>query len=246
MQEILKIMTVTVLAFAAGIVQSISGFGNAIVMMLGFPSVFGITEAAAVSGSIGAANNVTLTLKYKKGISAKSIRKTIWIAAIYTTTSILIINFTKYINVRTIGVAYGVFLILLAGYFVFLDGKVKLLGWFWLIFSALISGIGTGLFSIGGPLLAVYFSQIFAERDEYISNLQLVFFIGGIISFVTRIATGIYTLDMVKYSIAGIVAAYAGSLFGMKLVSVIKPKIVRTIMYALVLVAGIMTLTKYL
>lgn len=34
MQVILKIMTVIVLAFAAGIMQSIRGFGNAIVMIV--------------------------------------------------------------------------------------------------------------------------------------------------------------------------------------------------------------------
>lgn len=242
----LKIAIVIVLALLGGVVQSVSGFGNAIVMMLGFPSAFGITGAAAVSGSIGVANNLMLTLKYKNGISLESLKKTVWIAAIYTAASILVINFTKYIDVRIIGIAYGIFLILLAIYFAFLDGKIKLQGVFWMVFSAVVSGMGTGLFSIGGPLMAVYFSQIFEERDTFISNLQLDFVIGGVISFITRIVNGIYTADMILYTIAGIAASYAGMLIGIKLVSIIRPKIVKIIMYVLVLIAGIMTLVKYI
>jgi len=109
---ILKLVEIALLALAGGIVQTVTGFGNAIVMMLGFPSIFGITQAASVSGSISVVNNATLAFNYRKHIDFK---KTAVITAIYTVVSILSINLAKLIAVDVVGIIYGIFMILLAG-----------------------------------------------------------------------------------------------------------------------------------
>jgi len=115
-----------------------------------------------------------------------------------------------------------------------------------MVFSTVISGIGAGLFSIGGPLLALYFNQIFDNREEHIGNLQFTFVICGTISFVTRIINGIYTADLIKYTIVGVVFIYLGQFIGNKIAGALKPRIIRIIIYILVLFAGIMTLIKYI
>lgn len=234
---------VIILSFIAGIVQSISGFASVIVMMLGFPSFFGVTRSAAVAGSISISNNLSMFGKYRKHVE---IKKIILPTVLYSLTGFLSVRLTPLINVELIGLMYGVFMILLAVYFFFLESRIKLEGIATMVIAALISGVGTGLFGIGGPLMAVYFSNIFPDRKEYLANSQLMFFIGGFISFITRIASGIYTLDLVKFSVVGIVGIFLGQAVGIRIADHMKPRTLKVAIYVLVLISGIMTVIKYI
>lgn len=77
----LMMIEISLLAFVAGMIQAITGFGNAIVMMLGFTNIFDINRAASVSGSISIVNNGTIALSYRKYINLSKIKI---ITAIYT------------------------------------------------------------------------------------------------------------------------------------------------------------------
>ena len=64
--ELTKLIIVILFSFLGGVVQTVTGFGGGIVMMLVFPYFFDITKAPALSAAIGMALSGSLTIKFWK------------------------------------------------------------------------------------------------------------------------------------------------------------------------------------
>lgn len=234
---------VAVFAFAGGFVQTVSGFGGAIVMMLAFPYFFPLKQAPALASAIGLGVSGSLMVTFFKKIDWK---KCLVPTIIYTALSQITIFLIPYMNVNLMGVIYGVFLIFIALWYFFAAGKVSLKGTFGMLFSTFVSGIACGLFGIGGPLMAVYYSDIIADKTTYLATIQFNFFFGNLISFISRIINGIYTVDLVKYTLFGFVFIWLGRQAGLKVLGKIDREALKKFIYVIVAASGVFSIFKYI
>ena len=148
-------------SMGAGIIQSVTGFGAAIFLMLIVPLFFDMVTAAALSSSIAMGLGITLAWKFRGHLQWNLC---VLPTLVYMVCSVTAIHLVRGIDLDALTLAFGVFLILLAVYFLLCSGR--------LAFAAnrksaclcsAISEATSGLFGIGGSLMAVYL--VSASRD---------------------------------------------------------------------------------
>ena len=110
-----------IMALLGGIVQVVAGFGAAVVMMLALPSFFGMVTASAISGAICVGMVVPLAWKYRRHFNPKS--SLVPIAA-YLLVSMPIIALVPKMDLDSLKVAFGAFLVLMAVYFLVFSKKI--------------------------------------------------------------------------------------------------------------------------
>ena len=131
--------------------------------------------------------------------------------------SALVIPIAGKADLRLLGIAFGVFFILLALYFMFVQKNLKvsaspLTG----AVCGLISGALSGLFSIGAPTMALYFRGITKDRDHYFADLQTTLAVSNVISTSVRIQQGLYTPELVPPTVIGFFGILLGQYLGVK------------------------------
>ncbi|MCI8803396.1 MAG: sulfite exporter TauE/SafE family protein [Oscillibacter sp.] len=229
--------------FVAGMLQTVTGFGAGMVIVMILSHFLDMVKAPALSSAICAGLTVMLTWRFRKNID---LRLTLFPAVLYVAASTSAIRFLKKIDVSFLSLAFGVFLVLISLYFVFLSNRIEFRatrtsG----VVCALVSGICSGLFGIGGPPIAVYFLAATDSKEAYIANLQFLFFVSSILNLYTRSLQGIYTADLIPLTIAGFVSINLGKRLGLKILGKLEGEVVKKIIYAFIGVSGILNIVDY-
>lgn len=232
------------IAFFAGIVQTVSGFGAAIVMMAVIPFFFEILTAPALVSAVCAALAISVSFRFRKHIN---FRKSVIPILAFLVASLSIIPVSKRWDLHVLTIVFGGFLILLAVYLFFFsekivvrsDAKTALL-------LGAISGITSGLFGIGGPLMALYFSASTDSKEAYIANTQLLFATTNILNTIMRAINGIYTVDLIPLTIVGIVGILCGKKIGLKKLASVDIMQLRKIINIFVAIAGVIIIISAL
>ena len=81
---------VVLMAFLGGMVQGITGFGGGIVMMMVFPMLFPLTQAAGINGAILVFLNSTMVFVYRKHIKVKMVLPVFLFSIVVSTITIKI------------------------------------------------------------------------------------------------------------------------------------------------------------
>ncbi|MDQ0222600.1 sulfite exporter TauE/SafE family protein [Streptococcus moroccensis] len=192
----------------AGFTQASLGFGSGIVIMIFLPTLFPIAESAAISSSITMVLSALMVRRYSRFINLK---KVVFPAIIYSIASVLSIYYSGYIHATYAKIGFGIFLLSLSVYqFIFANKNNKDLGYFKSLIFIILSGIFSGLFGIGGPLMAIYFLKVCQSKEEYLGITQLFFISNSIFSLLTRISTGILEVGHMPIILIGIVGILCG------------------------------------
>lgn len=233
---------VALAAMTAGAVQTVTGFGAAVIMMLVLPRMFGVVAAPAVSTSICVALSGALAWKFRKKTNFKLITVPI---VVFGVCGIVIINLIKSLDLHLIGILFGVFLIALSVYNLAFAKKASLRPTKPVIFlSSVVSGTFSGLFSIGGPLMALCFLPCSSDHEQYIGNMQTLFVVTNIINIITRAANGLYTADLLPYTLVGMVFILAGKEFGIRFARKLNIEVLKKVIYVFVGISGAITLAE--
>ena len=228
----------------AGILQTVTGFGAAVVLMLVAPFFFDMVASSAISSSIAMGIGLTLAWKFRKQIEWKVCALP---AILYLISSVAVVYVVKLINVDMLTLAFGVFLILLSVYFLVFADRISFeASWKTAALCSICSGVTAGLFSIGGPLMALYFVAASKDKRSYIGNIQFSFSVSNIFTFMTRINRGIYTFDMLPVSIFGFIGIMLGRQIGLKILDRIDLDMMKKGVYAFVGISGILTVLQNL
>ncbi len=231
-------------ALVAGIIHSATGFGAGIFMMLFFPSLFGMISAPAVSSTVVMGLEAALAWKFRKYIDWKSCMLP---TLVYMVLSWLTIQMVKTIDLDMLTVGYGVFLVALAIYFFVFSSRMKFqANWKSATVCAVISGVASGFFGIGGPLMAVYFVSATDSKERYVANLQFVFTVTSVTNLAARIANGIYTADLLPFTALGLVGILLGEGIGLKILNRLDANTTKRVVYAFVGLSGVITVAKQL
>ena len=232
-------MTAAVVLLApvvAGVIQSVTGFGAGIFMMVFFPAFFPILNASALSSAISLAGTCSLSWHYRKHCVWKL---TLLPALVYIIVSSLMILLAPYLPTELLKKSFGVFMMILSLYFLKFSSKLKVKA---NVVSATIcgslAGVLCGLFGIGGPPMVIYFLAALDDKEKYLGTIQFYFFITGVHMLIFRTINGIYTADLIPYTILGIVGIMVGKKIGTKIVDRINADTMKKLVYAFLGVAG--------
>lgn len=240
----LAYLVVAVSSLVAGVVQSATGFGGTTFMMLFLPSFFGMTMAPALAPTIAMCLEASLVWNFRKYIEPKIC---LFPTAVYLLFSLVTIQLVKGINLDVLTLLFGLFLIALAAYFFLLSSRISFhANWKTAVICGAVSGVSSGLFGIGGPLMAIYFVSAVNKNESYIANLQFLFFTTNLINSFARAANGIYVAALIPYSLLGLVCILLGRNVGLKILNRLKPEDTKRIVYAFVGLFGVLTVLKQL
>ena len=244
MNTIVLFSLILVSAVAAGMVQSVAGFGSGIVLSLAFSRIFGIDVAPVLNTSICIYLTATLTWRYRKSVQWRKIVLPLVPYILFSVGSILLI---RWLNLRVLGILYGCFLLFLAVFYLFLSKRIRVKPTVpTAVFCGGISGVFSGLFGVGGPILALYLLETASTRIQYIADSQCIFTIINICNMITRIANGMYTAELLPYTAVGILGISVGRRLGLSFAEKIDQDNFKRIIYCIVGISGIITLSRYL
>lgn len=233
---------VALAALTAGAVQTVTGFGAAVVMMLVLPRIFGVVTAPAVSTSICVALSGALAWKFRRKTDFKLIALPI---VVFGVCGIVIINLIKSLDLHIVGILFGVFLLALSIYNLAFAAKASLRPTKPVILvSSAVSGTFSGLFSIGGPLMALCFLPCSSDHEQYIGNMQTLFVVTNIINIIARISNGLYTADLLPCTLVGMVFILIGKEFGIRFAKKLNIEVLKKVIYVFVGISGAITLVE--
>lgn len=228
----------------AGLVQTVTGFGSGVVLIMVLSRLFPMTVAPALNTSICIALSVSLAWRFRKDIRFKLL---IVPSIPYLIMSVCAISLMRFMNMTVLAVAFGIFLMALSVFFLFFESRVHLKpNYPTALFCGTISGVFAGLFGVGGPLMALYYLTVTQSRAAYVATLQFSFVLSNIIGMTTRILNGYYTLDLLPYTIAGIVGVTAGKHLGLMVAEKLDGAKLKKIIYIFVGISGAINIIQNL
>lgn len=236
------LIVVMIVAFLAGFIQSVTGFGGAMILMMALPYFVSLKTSTALAGCICIPMCIAVAVRYRDGIRLKLI---IVPTIIYLISSAVFIKLAASIDLEQLKAAFGLMLIGLAVYFNFFAGKFQLKPNFRnALLCAGFSGLTGGLFGVGGPLLVLYFLAVTDNKKAYLGTINLVFAITESYSAVMRFFNGILTTDLLPIILCGFITVVFGSFLGGKVVDKLDGDKIRKLIYLLLAVSGLTIFVK--
>jgi len=232
------IVMVFLVSFAGVIIQSTSGFGYAITLMSVLPLLVpNLLIAVAATGVITTIQSTMSAWRYRKDTQWKLLSP---LYVCFLVTNFLAIRFAATHPVDTLRRPMGVFLIILAVYFMFFAGKIKIKGGLTAgSITGCIAGIAGGLFSIPGPPVAVYLLSATSSNAAYMATLQIFFSCTGIYTTIIRFANGLITYSVLMIIAPAIAGLVIGRKFGARLFEKLDPERLRRLVYTVMAVSGL-------
>jgi len=231
-------------ALVGGLTQTVTGFGAGVVLMLALPLHFSIPDSAALTNAVCLVLSVSYVLRHRKWVKPSLV---LLPAALYVLASTTLISRIKGMDIKALGVAFGVFLILLSLYSLLFARRVAIKrGLGATVGCSLISGVFSGLFAVGGPLMALYYLAYTDDKESYTANIQCMFSIANIVNLIARILNGIYTARMLPVTAAGVALILLGGGIGERIADRLNAEVMRKVIYTFIGVSGVLTLVKYL
>lgn len=139
-------------------------------------------------------------------------------------------------------------LLLIAGYFLFLERRVRLpQGLLAGASAGLLSGVFGGLFNFSGPPLVAYFRTATDSPAQFIATLQVSFVAGVAISLGSHLWLGNFTARILALAGTGGVGCIAGSFVGRWLFLKVHPHMFsRVVSYAMVAMTLALVASRFL
>lgn len=229
--------------FASLFVKGITGFGNTLVMAPLFSFVVSNRFTTPVDLLISLPTNVYLVWKNRKSINFKTVAplSVMLLAGVIPGTMLL-----KTGNDLILKLVLGAVIVALGIEMLYRkpqqngSGKGnKLL----LVIVGLVSGVLAGMYGISAFLVA-YISRTSSDRGQFRANLCSLFLVDNIFRFFWYSATGIMTMEIVKFTIFMAPAVVLGMYAGTRVDTGLKEETVRKATIYLLVVSGVMLLLR--
>ena len=114
------------------------------------------------------------------------------------------------------------------------------------VICGFLSGITASFFGVGGPFLAVYLIGASRSKESYTANMQFIFLITNVIIFVNKAMKGLFSLQLVPITVAGILGVLLGQWFGTKLTDRLDIDKMKMVVYVFIGISGLITIMQYI
>lgn len=235
-------LIVALASAVAGVIQTVTGFGSVVFMMMIFPFFFDMIDAPALALIINQCFCIMLLWQYRHHVKWRiALPPTILYAAI----SFAVAQFVDAVNLRVLTIAFAIFLMVLSVYFLAVARHLKvkphpIVG----VAVGTLSGVTAGFFAIGGPPVALYMVSATDDYESYQGCMQLLFTITGIMNIAGRLAGGVVHREILPYALVGTVCILLGAVVGKWIVKRLNADTFRLVIYAFVGISGIVLLLQ--
>lgn len=229
------------IVFVASVIQGISGFAFGMVVLMVFPYLFGYTKSLVLASLMAAVLVCYNAYLYRKSINWQWVP---WWVGIFLVTDLLSVMVLKQVGDNPIWYKLmGVIFILMALYLLWGQKIIHVkVGLGSMVVLSLLSGLIMGAFGVGGPLMAAFFLEATESKDYYLGTSQLVLGLTLAIDFLLRVFNGMFTVDLVGYTLLGVVSMAAGLYIAKVLVSRMDALTMRKIICVVMLADGVFML----
>ena len=227
---------------AGGFITAVCGFGLGPIMMSVMPYFMPYSRAVALVGICGMAVNLMIAFAGRREINWKNLLPCVAGGLLSSIAAVsLSVGAAEKVMVRALGAA----LIALSIYSVFFSGRLRirstpLNG----VIAGIIAGTMTGLFSAGGPPIAIFMLASADNNNEYRSTLNAYFSIINVCAAVNRAFSGVLTPSDFWFFVQLLAALALGKWLGNKVFHRFDPNRLRKAVYAYLCVSGITMLLK--
>lgn len=227
----------------AGVVQTVTGFGSVVLMMLLFPFFFDMLDAPALALSINLLYCFTLCWKYRRDID---FRVALLPTLTYSAVSFAVTGLTGEADLHMLVRIFAMFLILLSLYLLFVAEKLRvkkptpLVG----VGFGVLAGVSAGLFAIGGPPMAPYMVAATKDHRSYVASMQFLFSVTNVANLAGRMVNGIFDWTLWPYIAVGSVCIILGMYGGELVAKRLNPQKLRMIVYSFVGISGVILLLQ--
>ena len=232
------VVVMFVVSFIGVVLQATSGFGYGVLLMSILPLfVPDLLVVVAVTGIVIVIQPAIAVWRYHKDAQWRFLPP---LLGCFLVANFFAIRFAAINPVDMLRRPMGAFLIILAVYFIFFAGKIKIKGSPVAgCVTGVISGIAGGLFSIPGPPAVVYLLSATSSNVAYMATLQTYFLLAGIYANVIRSINGLITYPVLMLTIPAILGLAAGTTFGAKLFAKLDPAQLRKLVYTIMAMSGL-------
>ena len=234
--ETVSVLLCALVTLASSYVQSVTGFGFGILSMIFLPSLLPYTGANALSSTLSTFTSLFTLIIMRRHVNLKNL---LFPSIGCLVSTFFAVAFIKQQSNKTLILMLGILLVLLSVYFFFFSDKIKIkptpLAGF---IAGALSGIGNGMFAIGGPPAVIYFLQSEESSEKYMATISAFFVISGAVSVGSKVVLGFMT-PLVLIAIAvGFFAMLAGAFIGKWTRDKIRPDLVKKTIYAFMAMSG--------
>lgn len=228
--------------FLGAFVQRVSGIGYGIIVMMFFPLVLSMGESTALSGMGSLIASCVVAYTMRKHVN---IKKAMMPMVPYCIIACLMMLFVKSAANELLLLLLGIALLGMSIYLSFFSGRISIRPTARnAMIAGSIGGVLSGLFSMGGPPVMVYFLSCSDTNDEYLANIQFFFVISNAVSTVARFANGFVTPQVLWLLLPSAAAMVAANYTGGKVYKKISSDGLRKVVYGVVGMCGLLTILR--
>lgn len=237
-------LAVALLSVGAGFLTATIGFGGAVFLMQFFPLLLPFLNASSLSSIIVYAGILVLAWQYRRHVMWGEV----WLPSLlYVLSGVPAVFFAGMLDTQKLKLCFAVFLVLLGLYNLC---NVLRAGGFRLprrravgAACSVLSGIGTGMFGIGGPPMALYFLSVAGDdKEAYIGTIQVFFGISMLFTISARFASGAMPVELVPLALLGMGTSLAGKYLGTRLVTHINVNVMKLCVCLFMVFSGVVTI----
>ena len=240
--EIYQLILIALISLGGSYVQSVTGFGYGIVVMMFYPLILTYTESNMLSSLIGMFTSLWLVISLFRKIHWKNIIFPI-VGSVFST--YFAVEFVKMQTNTVLTVLLGSALVLLSIYFMFFSGKIHIKPTWYAGFTAgIISGIMGGMFAIGGPPVVIYYLHSEEDHENYLATLSAYFSVSNIFSIVIKSSAGFVTKNVLISAVFAAIGLILGIVFGHVTRKKMNANLLKKAIYAVMMLSGIFNIVS--
>ncbi len=237
----ISFILVASIAFLAGLIQGLCGFGSALFAMPLLLQFLPARTATPFCILIGLIITSILSIDLKRHLDWKKIGPifTGCIPGIAVGT-----HFLKTVDNGVIKVLLGLLLISYSLFKLFISARQKGLNRLWGVLAGFFTGAIGAAFSAGGPPTIIYTSLNDWKKDEIKATLSGFFLLTGILIAAAHALSGITSWTVIKFFIISIVPVSLGTILGTRLYSRLTHRGYLRLVYIILLGMGFLLITR--
>jgi uncharacterized membrane protein YfcA len=202
---------VCLILLLAGFTHGVSGFGSVMLSIPLLAIVLDIKTVVPLANLVAVTMTVTVFLQLRRQFDWKKLNPLIYGAI---PGIVLGVFFLKRLDKETIHWLFGVLLIGFSTYNLLFRPKRKEIRKKWAYGFGFLAGCLGGAFGASGPPVIVYTSLQKWSKDQIKVTLQAFFFLSGVLIGITHALSGITTLTVLHFYVAGLPALLLGAGLG--------------------------------
>jgi uncharacterized membrane protein YfcA len=227
---------ITLVALAAGLTQSLTGFGSALVSMALLPSLLGLRVAAPLVALMAGTIEISLLVRYHQALRFDAIRRLGLALIVGIPVGLLGLRTAPERIALTL---LGLVLCSYSGYAFFSPRLPDLRRSGWAFAAGFLAGVLGGAYNTSGPPLVIYGHSRHWTPAEFKGNLQGLFLVNDVAVVAGHLLAGNYTVTVLRlypWAFPGLVAGIA---LGLALDRQLDPTGFRRLVLVLLFVMGV-------